>query len=100
MVQKNEHQGGQSQHSLFATGPTGEERRRVQWLTAELERHNHLYHTLDRPEISDDQFDALFRELQDLETRWPELRSPHSPTLRVGGGLLEGLAKKAHSLQM
>ncbi|WP_291440475.1 NAD-dependent DNA ligase LigA [Desulfovibrio sp.] len=100
MAQKNEHQGGQRQHSLFASGPTGEERQRAQWLTAELERHNHLYHTLDRPEISDDQFDALFRELQELEARWPELRSPHSPTLRVGGGLLDGLAKKAHSLQM
>ena len=100
MSQHTNNQGGQSQYSLFSTGPTAEERRRVQWLTAELERHNYLYHTLDKPEISDDQFDALFRELQALEDRWPELRSPHSPTLRVGGKLIDGLAKKAHSRQM
>ena len=62
MSQHTNNQGGQSQYSLFSTGPTAEERRRVQWLTAELERHNYLYHTLDKPEISDDQFDALFRE--------------------------------------
>ncbi len=88
------------QHSLLAPQPSAEERKRARWLSAELERHNYLYHTLDAPEISDEQYDALFRELTDLEERWPGLRSPHSPTLRVGGGLLDGLAKKAHRRRM
>lgn len=88
------------QHSLLALQPTADERRRAQKLSAELERHNYLYHSLDAPEISDDQYDALFRELADLEERWPQLRSPHSPTLRVGGKLLDGLAKKTHSRRM
>ncbi|WP_298030258.1 NAD-dependent DNA ligase LigA [uncultured Desulfovibrio sp.] len=88
------------QHSFFAPQPSAEERERARWLSAELERHNYLYHTLDAPEISDEQYDALFRELTDLEERWPGLRSPHSPTLRVGGGLLDGLAKKGHRRRM
>lgn len=88
------------QHSLPFSGPSAAERERARWLAAELERHNYLYHTLDAPEISDDAYDALFRELTALEGRWPELRAPDSPTLRVGGGLLGGLDKKAHSRRM
>mgnify|MGYP000417407455 CR=1 FL=1 len=103
-MSQNSRTGRQEQNSLFATapagGPSSEERTRARWLAAELERHNYLYHTKDAPEISDDQFDALFHELAALEDRWPELRSAHSPTLRVGGKLLDGLAKKAHSRQM
>ena len=88
------------QHSLPFSGPSAAERERARWLAAELERHNYLYHTLDAPEISDDAYDALFRELTALEGRWPELRASDSPTLRVGGGLLGGLDKKAHSRRM
>ena len=88
------------QHSLLAPQPSAQERERARRLSAELERHNYLYHTLDAPEISDEQSDALFRELTELEERWPGLRSPHSPTLRVGGRLLDGLAKKAHRRRM
>ena len=73
---------------------------RARRLRQELNHHNYLYHTLDRPEISDDAYDALFRELVDLEEHFPELRTPDSPTRRIGGGLLEGLAKKAHTRQM
>lgn len=80
--------------------PDAAVRRRVHELIAELEEHNYRYHTLDAPIISDDAYDALFRELQELEARWPELRMPHSPTLRVGGGLLEGLEKQRHRRQM
>ena len=69
-------------------------------LVAQLEHHNYRYHTLDAPEISDDAYDALFRELQELEAAHPQWRSPHSPTLRVGGGLLSGLDKKAHRRRM
>ena len=103
-MSQNTRQGGPEQNSLFAVGsangPSAAQRERARWLAAELERHNFLYHTKDAPEISDDQFDALFRELADLEDRWPELRTAHSPTLRVGGKLLDGLDKKAHSRRM
>ena len=54
------------QHSLPFSGPSAAERERAHWLAAELERHNYLYHTLDAPEISDDAYDALFRELTAL----------------------------------
>ncbi|MDR3362038.1 MAG: NAD-dependent DNA ligase LigA [Desulfovibrio sp.] len=94
---KNKEQG---QGTLLPLPPSVEERRRAEWLAAELERHNYLYHTLDAPEISDDQYDILFKELMSLEQRFPDLRSPWSPTLRVGAGLLESLQKKAHSRQM
>ncbi|MDR2055771.1 MAG: NAD-dependent DNA ligase LigA [Desulfovibrio sp.] len=80
--------------------PADRDRQRVEWLAAELHRHNYLYHTLDAPEISDERYDALFRELEELENKHPGLRSPSSPTVRVGGGLLDGLAKKEHSRRM
>lgn len=80
--------------------PPKEAAERALWLVAELGRHNHLYHTLDAPEISDTEYDRLFRELLKLEERWPTLRSPQSPTMRIGGGLLENLEKKAHRARM
>ena len=73
---------------------------RVRYLTQEIDRHNYLYHTLDAPEISDTLFDAMYHELVALETQWPELRSPWSPTLRAGSRLLDGLPKKDHRLRM
>lgn len=76
------------------------EKARMDALVAQLEHHNYCYHTLDAPEISDDAYDALFRELLALEAAHPQWRSPHSPTLRVGGGLLSGLDKKAHHRRM
>ncbi|MGE9986267.1 NAD-dependent DNA ligase LigA [Desulfovibrio sp. SGI.169] len=100
MFSRNKTAISPEQHSLLAPQPSAEEQKRVRWLSAELERHNYLYHTLDAPEISDEQYDAMFRELAELEKRWPALRSPHSPTLRVGGGLLEGLNKKEHRRRM
>lgn len=100
MTSRNKTVMASEQHSLLAPQPSAEERKRARLLNAELERHNYLYHTLDAPEISDEQYDAMFRELTELEKRWPVLRSPHSPTLRVGGGLLEGLNKKEHRRRM
>lgn len=76
------------------------EKARMDALVAQLEHHNYCYHTLDAPEISDDAYDALYRELLALEAAHPQWRSPHSPTLRVGGGLLSGLDKKAHRRRM
>ena len=80
--------------------PKDRPQERMAWLTTILEHHNYLYHTLDKPVISDDQYDALFRELKVLEEDHPQWRSPHSPTLRVGGGLLGGLPKQRHRQRM
>jgi len=54
-------------------------------LRAELERHNRLYYTEAKPEISDYEFDQLMRRLQELEAKHPELDDPNSPSRRVGG---------------
>lgn len=63
---------------------------RAQKLRAELERHNRLYYTESAPEVSDAEYDKLFRELVDLEAAHPELVDPQSPTQRVGAPLPEG----------
>jgi DNA ligase (NAD+) len=60
-------------------------RRRVAKLRAAIRRHDHLYYDLDRPEISDAAYDRLFTELGRLETEFPQLVTPDSPTQRVGG---------------
>lgn len=61
-----------------------------------LRHHDHCYYTLARPEISDDEYDALFRELEDLEARHPSLATPESPTQRVSGAVQEGFAAVRH----
>ena len=80
--------------------PSDRDRERMRELTALLNHHNYLYHTLDAPEISDEEYDRLFRELKDLEDKWPHLRASDSPTLRIGGGVLDSLEKKAHAARM
>lgn len=72
----------------------------VEKLRAELRRHEHLYYVLDQPEITDAEYDALMRELQELEAKHPELASPDSPTQRVGGKPREGFVKMRHSSAM
>ncbi|MBW2271375.1 MAG: NAD-dependent DNA ligase LigA [Deltaproteobacteria bacterium] len=67
-------------------------RERVETLCREIERHNRLYHMDDSPEVSDAEYDRLFRELQALEEAHPALRRPDSPTLRVGSPPAEGFA--------
>jgi DNA ligase (NAD+) len=56
-------------------------------LSAEITEANHRYHVLDSPTISDAEYDAFMRELRALEERYPELRTPDSPTQRVGGAI-------------
>lgn len=73
---------------------------RIAFLCAELERHNRLYYENDSPEISDAEYDALFRELQQLENRLPELILPETPTARVGGRALEKFQQVTHRLAM
>src|SRR2546426_9753897 len=65
-----------------------------------IERANHAYYVLDRPEISDAEYDRLFRELQDLEAKHPELRTPDSPTHRVGAEPAEKFRKHRHLVPM
>jgi DNA ligase (NAD+) len=69
-------------------------------LVDELNRHDRLYHTLDRPEISDAEYDALVRELRDLEARLPDAVRPDSPTQRVGAPPAEGFETVAHTSPM
>lgn len=70
----------------------------VKKLRDTIKRHNKLYHTLDKPEISDQAFDALVRDLEALESRYPELVTKDSPTKRVGGGVLEKFEKVVHAV--
>ncbi|MCZ6464661.1 MAG: NAD-dependent DNA ligase LigA [Proteobacteria bacterium] len=75
-------------------------KRRIEALVPELVRHLRLYHVEDRPEISDAEYDALYRELQALEARYPDLRRPDSPTLRVGAPPTDGFASVPHRSPM
>jgi DNA ligase (NAD+) len=65
-------------------------------LSAEITEHNHRYHVLDAPVISDAGYDALMRELRSLEERYPDLRTPDSPTQRVGDVISTGFAPVEH----
>ena len=69
-------------------------------LRAHIAHHDHRYYVLDAPEIDDAAYDALMRELQELEDAHPELGSPNSPTQRVGGALAEGFAPIRHRVPM
>lgn len=73
---------------------------RAAWLRQEIEHHNRLYYEHDAPEISDAEYDALYRELLALERRWPLLYHPASPTRRVGGEVIDALEKQTHTLPM
>lgn len=69
-------------------------------LAAEIERHNRLYYVEARPEISDEAYDRLMRRLIELEEQFPDLRTPDSPTQRVGGEPLKGFSQVIHSVPM
>ena len=76
--------------------PSAEITARAAQLRAELNEHNYRYHVLNEPIISDAEFDALLEELRRLEALYPALRTPDSPTQRVGAPPAEGFAKVAH----
>jgi DNA ligase (NAD+) len=73
---------------------------RIDWLRAEIARHDHLYYVLDAPEVSDAEYDRLFRELAELEQLFPHLVTPGSPTQRVGGKPLDKFSQILHRLPM
>lgn len=72
----------------------------IEALREEIRRHEHLYYVLDAPEISDEEYDVLLRRLRDLEDQNPDLVTPDSPTVRVGGKTREGFIKVPHSTVM
>ncbi|MBR2324838.1 MAG: NAD-dependent DNA ligase LigA [Clostridia bacterium] len=69
-------------------------------LRAEIEKNARLYYEEDAPEISDFEYDRMFRRLQDLEAEYPSLDSPDSPTKRVGGRALDKFEKFTHTVRM
>jgi DNA ligase (NAD+) len=73
---------------------------RLDRLKAEIRRHDYLYYVKDRPEISDSDYDRLFRELLEIEQAHPELVTPDSPTQRVGAPPLDELGKVPHERPM
>jgi DNA ligase (NAD+) len=80
-----------------AAAPT---RETTEALRDSIRRHEHLYYVLDAPEIDDPAFDALMRELKEIEANHPEWVTPDSPTQRVGGKPKEGFLKVPHSRPM
>lgn len=73
---------------------------RIAKLRDEIRRHDHLYYVEARPEISDYEYDQLFAELQQLETQFPDLVTPDSPTQRVGGAPLKEFPSVHHTVPM
>ncbi|NDY82692.1 NAD-dependent DNA ligase LigA [Orrella sp. NBD-18] len=85
----------EGQNDLFA-----EPVDRIDWLRAEIERHNHAYYVLDHPTISDAQYDQLMRELQSLEAAHPDRITMDSPTQRVGAAPLSSFGSVTHTVPM
>ncbi|MFU8794056.1 MAG: NAD-dependent DNA ligase LigA, partial [Dethiobacteria bacterium] len=77
-----------------------EARKKAEALRREIDEHNYRYHVLDQPEIDDYAFDMLMRDLINLEETYPELRSPDSPSLRVGGEPLKAFSTLEHRVPM
>jgi DNA ligase (NAD+) len=73
---------------------------RLAILKTQIRHHDHLYYVKDRPEISDGEYDRLFRELLDLELKYPDLVTSDSPTQRVGAPPLDELGKIPHERPM
>src|SRR5262249_50392406 len=80
--------------------PTPEARARHAALSAEADDHQYRYYVLDQPTVSDAEYDALMRELTRLEEEFPALRTPDSPTQRVGGSYPTSLMPITHAEPM
>lgn len=83
-----------------AAGDPERARRRIEKLRETIRHHDHLYYVLDRPEISDADYDRLYRELVQLEERFPALVAPDSPTQRVAGQPRPGFSEIEHTALM
>ena len=75
-------------------------RRRIQELSEKIREHDYKYYVLSEPTISDEKYDLLMRELSDLEQQFPDLRTPDSPTQRVGGQPTKEFSAVTHSVPM
>ncbi len=73
---------------------------RAEWLREKIIYNSKLYYENDAPEISDYEYDMMFRELQDIEAEFPDLKTPDSPTVRVGGKALDRFEKYTHTVKM
>ncbi len=73
---------------------------RAEELRKKIIHNSKLYYENDAPEISDYEYDMMFRELQDIEAEYPELKTPNSPTVRVGGKALDRFEKYTHTVRM
>ena len=85
---------------LFSAIDTEPVQRRMEELAKELDRLNYEYYMNDRSLVSDEEFDRMMRELQDLERQYPELASPLSPTKRVGGEVNKSFRSVQHRFPM
>jgi DNA ligase (NAD+) len=74
--------------------------RRIQELRGNIELHNYNYYARDTPTIPDAEYDKLFRELQELEQRHPQLITPDSPTQRIGAAALTEFPQIVHRIPM
>lgn len=88
---------GAFQTALFGDSDAA---RRIAELQEQIRHHDYLYYVLDTPSIPDSEYDRLFRELQALEAKHPELVAPDSPTQRVGGAPLKDFASVTHRIPM
>ena len=77
-----------------------DEKDRIAYLRKILHEHNYRYYVLNQPIVSDQEFDIMMRELQDLEVRHPELADPNSPTMRVGSDLNQAFSQVEHRYPM
>ena len=87
-----------SEPDLFSYNASPE--KRIAELRELIRRHDELYYTQAQPEISDAEYDQLFRELEDLEKKHPDLADPNSPTQRVGSKPLDGFSQVSHPVPM
>ena len=85
---------------LFAQHPGQAERQKAEKLAADLHRWNYEYYVLDNPSVPDSEYDKAFRALSELEEKYPELKTPTSPTQRVGGEVRSDLGKVRHAVAM
>ncbi|MEX0917157.1 MAG: NAD-dependent DNA ligase LigA [Candidatus Paceibacterota bacterium] len=74
-------------------------RQRTEKLQVLVDYHRHLYHVLDQPEISDEVYDSLLKELIELENKYPDLKTPTSPTVRIGGDPIDSFRKVKHKIK-
>ena len=76
------------------------EQERIQYLREQLHEHNRRYYVENSPIISDQEFDLMMHELQDLEAKHPELYDPNSPTMRVGSDITKEFKQVRHRYPM